>query len=525
MKFNCCLVALLTTLIGACTTIVEYPLLMNDYLRSDAEALAAKELPLSVKTKIESYLGNPAPAFFLVADDGGHSVAWSCLKTPCEYDGVEEYKAALADCTNLRLGMDCTLLYIGKYPLSKNLKFSNRLTTKMVSRSEPEDPSAGEGKIIYLPGFSGWSVKQPNFPPPITSDEVSPTLQRLEKLGWNVDVLNILHMDRSVLGNRLDLLASLLTQAIDDAREQGYKRVVLYGGSRGGAEIMRAIDAGVTVDAIALMEPDWHGPKYGQFGQFNSAHEKRSEAIQGLLSKQRVDRIAFAFFRDSRWYGEVSETEIRSALDQTQAAYFLVAAPDNFAGHSGSWTYRFANLYSDCLHRFFRGDIDSEYDCEEPNIDEDAFENWVVGEKLLETGYRKLGESEILELFRDHAACHYSPGSDQVSAVYCLTWDKGSLTRAFTNEFDNLLVTTDIIEFDEDGYCRHNGLSNPSYGCGEVYQIDENMIAFTSWSHNSIAWYKIVDRNKVESKFDTASYRCDNPSKLDPVNCVKVAPP
>jgi hypothetical protein len=88
-----------------------------------------------------------------------------------------------------------------------------------------------------------------------------------------------------------------------------------------------------------------------------------------------------------------------------------------------------------------------------------------------------------------------------------------------------LIVTTEIIEFNEDGYCRHNGLSDPSYGCGEVYRVDADLIAFTSRTRNIVSWYKLVDRNKVESNFGTASYRCDNTSKLDPVDCVKTKQP
>lgn len=119
-----------------------------------------------------------------------------------------------------------------------------------------------------MPGYSGWDSDSYNFPPALADDRLSPMLEKLESYGWDVDVLNILHTDITYLSKGYGLLKELLSNAILAARNQGYQRVVLYG-SRGGAEIMRGVIAGVEVDAIVLMEPDWHEPKYNERGQLN----------------------------------------------------------------------------------------------------------------------------------------------------------------------------------------------------------------------------------------------------------------
>ncbi len=213
------------------------------------------------------------------------------------------------------------------------------------------------------------------------------------------------------------------------------------------------------------------------------------------------------------------------ALNLTGARYFLLAAPGGLTGHGSSWTYRFANLYAQCLHRFFLGQIDSQDECETPEIDENAYQNWATREKLTTGQFKMLAAEEMHDLMQGKAACRYVPGSGRVSSINCHIWDRKSRTRGFINEFDRLILTRDIIEWDEGGFCSHNGLMHPSYSCGEVYLIDEDLIAITGQVRDSIFWYRIVDRDRVEDKYKQAAYLCSHAGKLDPIECVKTGQP
>ncbi len=512
----------LAVVLASCTSTVSNPIFLSPTLKLDGDKLTETTLPLSVKASLESYLEGTTPLFFFVANDGGHTLGWRCRNNYCDYDGMEEYQAAKERCESLRLGMGCSLLYLRKMPVTENIVYKPGLTSLQLDAGEMVAPDKSHGKIIYLPGYSGWSNREYNFPPAMSDADLSPVLWRLESYGWDVDVLNILHSDRSWLASDFDLYGNLLFRKISAARESGYQRVILYGGSRGGAEIMRAVLAGAQPDAIALMEPDWHGPKYDSRGEYNDDHSKRAQEIKKLLSEQKVERIVFSFFRNSRWYADFTREEIKDTLGILGNNYFLIAAPADLEGHGGSWTHRFSNLYAQCLHRFFLKEISSESECVVPELDNSKYQNWATNKWIKEGNYKSLAGVEILDFINNKALCPYSPASGYVSKYSCHIWDEEHRQISFMNEFDQLLLSKDILDLTPNGFCRHNGLSSPTYRCAEFFIIEHDLVAIVPQDKNSFYWYRLVDKEKVENTFSQAIYSCENKSKLESVNCHKL---
>lgn len=506
-------------LLTSCVSSVTSPVFINTALVSAAEKVTDEPLPIHVKESLSRYLNRTSPAYFFVANDGGHTLGLGCVQDYCDYDGGEEYRKGKQRCQKLRLGMDCTLLYLRKQPVTSHIKFKSDLTYRLLSGDISIPPEKALGKIIYMPGFSGWSSKNYNFPPAILDDGISPLLGQLEEYGWDVDILNIMHLDRTYLSKHPYLYKNLLSKIISETREKGYQRVILYGGSRGGAEIMHSVQAGIKPDAIALMEPDWHGPKYNSRGEFNDNHRTRSSKITNLLSEQKVDRIVFSFFKDSQWYSDISRTEIEQTLRKTGNNYFLIATPIGLEGHGGSWTKRFSNIYARCLSQFFLGEINLESECSHPDIDNSSYANWATKKPIIENGYKLLSGNEILPYVNKKALCPYNPVRDTTSRYRCLIWDEEGIRKSFLNEFGQLILTNSIIDFGPSGYCRHNGLDSPTYRCSGVYVVEDNLLALAPDKRNSFSWFRLIEKARVENLFKKADFYCKNPDKLESVNC------
>lgn len=95
--------------------------------------LLALKLPLSARGRLENYLSNKTPVYFFIANDGGHTLSWVCLEDYCDYDGEVAFKEAQHECETLRLGMGCTLLYVGRDPINNSLNFDEKLTSVQLS--------------------------------------------------------------------------------------------------------------------------------------------------------------------------------------------------------------------------------------------------------------------------------------------------------------------------------------------------------------------------------------------------------
>jgi hypothetical protein len=524
-RWFCCL-----PLIGLCLHLVACsigqrvtnPVFPNPTLERQASNIAQQPMPFHIGVALAQYLDEDEPIYFLVADDLQHASYSACTRTTCFFDGVEALNQAYEDCADLRPGSTCSLLYLRRKPLASDIRFKDSISYKLLRGECSIAPAEAHGKIIYLPGFSGWYRYGYNFPPAMTDDEISPALQALEALGWDVDVLNLMHLDRPYLWYRPEMLSELLDELITTARREGYRRVILYGGSRGGAEIIQAVVGGASPDAIALMEPDWHGPKFDSRGGFNDDHGVRASEISELTALLPTRRIAFVFFRNSRWYGDIERADIQQALESTGADYLLIAKPPLLDGHGASWSRRFANVYSACLHRFFLAEIDSMQDCEPPPVDETAYENWATSSRITAGDYQRLSGDEIRALFDGKGLCRYQPGENSTADTGCTIWQGSESVSSFTSEFDFLITLNALLDYRQSGYCRHNGFYSPTYRCNQVYRIEENLFAIVPEDRDRIFWYRIVDPEAVLEQQRRARYACENHSKLTSGSCRKL---
>lgn len=510
--------------LAACTAVprVTNPVFTNAELERQASQASQQPLPFHVGVALSRYRDEDEPVYFLISDDLQHTSYSACSSPPCFYDGRNALTDARKDCSDLRLGTKCWLLYLRRNSLAKNIRFKGSISYRLLRGEKSNSPAESHGKIFYLPGFSGWHYRGYNFPPAMTDSKVSPALQALEARGWDVDVLNMMHLDRVYAWRHPEMIAELLQQLVENARKEGYRKVILYGGSRGGAEIIQAVVEGVRPDAIALMEPDWHGPKFNSRGIYNAEHEVRGEEIGDLIAKLPSQRIVFSYFRNSRWYGDIERTEVRQALDSIDAEYLLIATPESLAGHGASWSQRFANVYGGCLHRFFLEEIDSIQDCKPSQVDESLYENWAVKSRVVSGQFESMSGEEIRDFFRDKGLCRYRPAEDAIDETSCQVWRGNERTRSFSNEFDILITTNDLLDFKPTEFCRHNGFFSPTYRCNQVFRVEEDLVAIVPEDGDSIYWYKVVGRDFVLKKHLEARYKCGNESKLKPGHCQKI---
>lgn len=377
----------------------------------NAPGFRAKALSSAIQQREEEYLEFPRPLFFLVSENGEYAYRWGCRDSNCYVptNRTVLLEEAISDCERLALYAKCYLRYFGETKFGADLPLDDGFDVNIApgEQIERRGPETAAGKIFYLPGFPGLYFDQPNFIR-ARDDGSLPILPRyLAERGWDVDVVVIDHFSRAMFKEDDAVWRETLTPIVQQAKDEGYERVVLMGMSGGGNEAMRALADGLMVDAAVLLEPDWVGPKFIGAGRLNPKHRGRVSRLVPFFEKIKTPRLVFAAFSGSAWYGDTPLPEFKRLAPAHRGHTWVIDRPAGHLGHGGAMSMRFANQYGECMDRFLKGDFDDPSSCPIPKF-HFGLENATNLSQLTAVGANRVRDVEAMKaLLEGKVWCPY----------------------------------------------------------------------------------------------------------------------
>jgi pimeloyl-ACP methyl ester carboxylesterase len=205
------------------------------------------------------------------------------------------------------------------------------------SAVEKQGPASAAGLLLYFHGYAGL-LDLTQFP-------ISQLFAEMATVaGW--DVLRINRLPTADLEPDDDNILRFVADRITMARQVGYKRIIVAGGSRGGwLALLAATLPGV--DAVIGTAP-------GTGSYSKEGLEQTRDRLAQRLTGAKARRIA-AFFFDGDLAEDVPERRavaIRRALQGTRSAFLVVDRPVDFYGHSAAGRAGFIRRYLGCLREF-----------------------------------------------------------------------------------------------------------------------------------------------------------------------------
>jgi pimeloyl-ACP methyl ester carboxylesterase len=200
-------------------------------------------------------------------------------------------------------------------------------------------PEAANGLLVYFHGRDG-------------RDEVAQLplsgllIQMARAAKW--DILRINRAAAADNESDDDHILEFVSDRIARERANGYRQVIVAGGSRGGwlallAATLQGVDAAIALAPVTV--------------SYNVMDLQRTrDVLAQKLATAKVGRIA-AFFFDGDPAEDVSERRavvLRRALQANGATFMVVDRPPGFYGHSAAVREEFVERYRDCLLQFVR---------------------------------------------------------------------------------------------------------------------------------------------------------------------------
>lgn len=469
----------------------------------------------------ELYRQEAVPLALAISADGDYAAWWRCTGAArCTGDVETTVRKLMSHCEQQDLGNRCYLHMTGETVLNPGVTYGNLPGYKVVPVAETaiHGPEKAKGLIIYLPGYGGWNT-MPRIWPRLDNDAGMPLLEVLNDRGWDVRRINFKAFDRAYLSRRNDLWAEIIRQEISGARSQGYSRVVLQGHSRGGAEILRVLAAGVLPDAAMVTEPDWVGPKYRRDGKLNISDEKRLLRYGDMLFERSEAPLLYFHFARSRWFGGIGKDAIQPMLDLKDAPGTAIEQPDGFTSHYGVFTAAFARYYADCVERFYAGDANGDT-CREVRMQHAEERDWTLEEHLKAGKVPAIGGEALRDMMLGKVFCIEDRHKGRVRE----DWVCARLTADYWERDSSVMARKamhNLAPYDirDDGFCRYDfrALDYPS--CYRTY-AEGNTLWLVDDKTESI-FFKLVTDPSFTLK--PADYRCTTDRTESEASCVATA--
>ncbi|MEQ9325723.1 MAG: alpha/beta fold hydrolase, partial [Rhodospirillales bacterium] len=389
----------------------------------------------------------------------------------CRYDKDVVVRKLMDYCETQDLGNKCYLHIVGDEKLNPAIAYDPLPAFAVVpgTGSAVRAPEKAKGLIIFMPGFQGWNTL-PRIWPRLEASSMAPVLNALGERGWAVRRMNVRSFDRAYLSRNNEIWKALVESQIEAARKEGFRKVVLVGHSRGGAELLRALAAGARPDAAVVSEPDWLGPKYDREAKVQTTDEKRLDELGALLDERGDTPLLFFRFRASRWYGEMPDNAIGEILADGASMALAIENPEGFRGHGTFYSPAFSTAYASCLDRFLSGDLQRGDTCEPAQLDGTRRQDWAIESDLKAAGLSPVGNEALHRLMLGKTYCIYDEsggGLDEDLSCAQLTdhhWIRDSQVnarRAMLNRAEYDLVP--------DGFCRYDFLALEFPFCYRTY--------------------------------------------------------
>jgi len=194
-------------------------------------------------------------------------------------------------------------------------------------------PDVSEGLLLYFHGFDPSGADGERI------EEIFIQMARLAR--W--DILRINRVPFVDEASQDEELLRYVDQQVVKARNEGYRRIIAAGSSRGGWLALSAASLDGVDGAIGLAPgTDDFTPELLEW--------QRAELAR-RLGRARAKRIAVAFFEGDELENtkEPRALAVRPALASTFAAFMIIDRPAGLLGHAAPVSGRFIRRYRDCL--------------------------------------------------------------------------------------------------------------------------------------------------------------------------------
>lgn len=204
-------------------------------------------------------------------------------------------------------------------------------------------PDRAKGVVFWSHGVKGkWPEYR--FPP-------AAILQRLATGGWDVVKINRNNLFETGWTDAGLHHVDDLVQRAEEARRQGYRRVIAAGQSYGGAIALEA-GARFPFDAVIALAPGT-GSDARSSGMNTMNWQTQADWLSRLLPREQAARV-FLFVPDKDEYfpSATRGPLAREALGASGRAFVLVDEQSPLKGHGAGTGNSFRSAYANCLLRF-----------------------------------------------------------------------------------------------------------------------------------------------------------------------------
>lgn len=208
-------------------------------------------------------------------------------------------------------------------------------------KDHPRGPDKARGLVIWNGGYDSSKM---------ALEKVPPIVQYFAEAGW--DAYN-LRRHTNVIGGQVPVV---MLHSIERARAMGYRRILLFGQSRGAFASIQTGSYKADILGILPLAP----AGFGDYGRSNDWRQN-DFYIRTLWEpyKDTGIRVAAGFFTGDDWY-ETKQPHVRGPyaarrLTELGVPNFIIDQPAyaNMQSHFGGLGWEFARRYGPCLDHFF----------------------------------------------------------------------------------------------------------------------------------------------------------------------------
>jgi hypothetical protein len=457
--------------------------LHDDFLTTIDTSFTHKILMAGIKKAEEEYLNEAVPIVFMIPEDGEYANWWRCTEN-CTYHLPTEIKKAKEHCeARSTKNQQCYVHYIGREKINKNIQYKKQLSYRVFSSNNTISipSSKAKGKILYFPGSWGWKWKgNPNIITTSNTDYTSYLLRKLNKIGWDIDRVYFHDFERAQFkstGSKeyKDTWHNAVKKIVDKYKKEGFDKIYLFGKSRGGAEVLWATSKQLDINGIMLMEPDFLGKKLTLDGKLKEMG--RVKKIGPLIKDSKTNKIVFALFKNSTWYGNIDGNDFKYFMGSNKQAWIL-NKPKGYAGHSASQKIRFSNEFLNCFDEFLLLDEKEKFKCIPNKIDNSKIENWATKEHLILAGLKPFTSNNFTKFMRNKKLCSSNKiNNNGKCTVFGKILNKSTMGgyRVIDNQgnSDSKFYNMSFFRYTNSGYCEYDKMIFGLERCLEAYRKDD----------------------------------------------------
>lgn len=251
---------------------------------------------------------------------------------------------ALAGCTRNNADKPCTLYAVNNVVLNGRdwqvAVPSRDPAAADIGRLRPHPyvamrgPQSATGLVVWSHGYRQGADS--------TQSPAEPYVGRFAAAGYD-----LYRFDRQHINDWAGDATSLVA-AVAQARQMGYRRVMLAGQSAGGWVSIAALARGAAVDGVIAVAPAHHGETH----RMTDVSVARSAWQQIVGGVKPGPRIAVVLFAGDTYDVGGRGADAKLALARNGVSHLVIDQPQNFTGHSAGAAAVFDRTFGACLFSF-----------------------------------------------------------------------------------------------------------------------------------------------------------------------------